>query len=246
MKRVPVLIAVLFLSLTAICQEPESFNYQALVRDDAGRIVAGKEVTVKFTILRGSVNGDNVYSEKQKTVTGPGGLISVSVGEGTDKAGDIKSITWTSDEYFLKVEIDISGNTKFTDMGTTQILVVPDLWRPEKGKKTTPEIIEDELVIVRKYVGRFLDFRHTGSDTYSGPNLLWIKTTMENIYGKISAYGKNCDFSAGDNLYIKRILYAPGGISAYWIYQIENDSSVYYRVTDFQNDKKVFVEGWFE
>jgi hypothetical protein len=68
---------------------------------------------------------------------------------------------------------------------------------------------------------------------------------MENTFGKISAYGKKCEFSVGDKLYLRRTYYTPGGISGYWTYQIENDSSVYYRLTDFQNDKKVFVKSWF-
>jgi hypothetical protein len=130
-------------------------------------------------------------------------------------------------------------------MGTTQLLIVTEVFRPKKSKGTSALVVEDELFIVRKYVGSFLDYRQTGKESYGGPNLIWIKTSLEKIYGKISAYAKNCEFSVGDNLYVKRMLYTPGGISGYWIYQIENDSSVYYRVTDFQNDKKVFTETWF-
>ena len=104
---------------------------------------------------------------------------------------------------------------------------------------------EDEFIITRKCIGDYIDFRHTGSDTFSGTNLIWVKTSMESTYGKISAYGKNCEFSAGERVYLTRKYYSPGGISEYWIYSIENDSSVYYRVTDFQNDHKVLVKDWF-
>jgi len=104
---------------------------------------------------------------------------------------------------------------------------------------------EGELVITRKYVGNFIEYRHTGMDTFSGTSLIWIKTSMENTYGKISAYGKKCEFTVGDRLYLTRKYYSPGGISAYWVYIIENDSSIYYKVTDFQNDHKVMVKDWF-
>lgn len=245
MKRLLLSLIVFVFCLNAIGQEPESFEYQALVRNVAGQIVAGKSVSVHFSILKGTISGEVVYSEKHKVTTSETGLISLSIGDGIEKTGDIKSIDWASDSYFLKVEIDPLGGTTFADMGTTQLLIVPDVFRPGKTKGTSAVVVEDELFVVRKYVGSFLDYRHTGQESYGGPNLIWIKTSLEKIYGKISAYGKNCEFSVGDNLYVKRLLYTPGGISGYWIYQIENDSSVYYRVTDFQNDKKVFTETWF-
>ena len=104
---------------------------------------------------------------------------------------------------------------------------------------------EGEFIITRKYIGDYIDYRHTGAETFSGTSLIWVKTTMENTYGIISAYGKKCEFSIGDRIYLSRSYYSPGGISEYWVYTIENDSSVYYRVTDFQNDHKVLVKNWF-
>ena len=246
MKRLILPLIAFVFCFTAICQEPESFNYQAIVRNVAGEIVATQSVSIKFSILKGSISGDVVYSEKHSVTTSRSGLISLTIGNGTEKTGDIKSIAWNSDSYFLKVELDPSGGTKFADMGTTQLLIVPDILPAKRTKKNSPVIEEDELFIIRKYVGRFIDYRHTGPETYGGPNLIWIKTSMEKTYGKISAYGKSCEFNAGDNLYIKRILFTPGGVSGYWIYQIENDSSVYYRVSDLQHDKKVLTETWFQ
>lgn len=100
---------------------------------------------------------------------------------------------------------------------------------------------EDELFITRKFIGIYMDYRHTGSENFSGTNLIWIKTSMENNYGKISAYGKKCDFSVGDRLYLRRSFYSPGLVSAYWVYYIENDSTISYRVTEFQNDRKINI-----
>ena len=105
---------------------------------------------------------------------------------------------------------------------------------------------EEELVILRKYIGLFLEYRHTGPDDLAGPNIIWIKTTMENMYGKISAYGKKCDFKAGERLYLKRTFYDPGIGAGYWEYQVENDSTISYRATEFQHDRKVTIETWFQ
>jgi len=104
---------------------------------------------------------------------------------------------------------------------------------------------EGELFVTRKYIGEYIDFRHTGSESFSGTNLIWIKTSLDSIYGKISAYGKKCEFRAGDRLYLRRTYYTPGGVSSYWEYTVENDSSLFYRITDFQNDHKIMVKSWF-
>lgn len=110
---------------------------------------------------------------------------------------------------------------------------------------SSSKIIEDKFFISRKFVGTYLDYRHTGPGTYNGPNIIWIKTSLENIYGKISAYGKKCKFKVGEKIYLRRSNYSPGGVSGYWIYQVENDSAVYYKATDFQHDRKVYTETLF-
>ncbi len=105
---------------------------------------------------------------------------------------------------------------------------------------------DGELMITRKYVGEFVDHRQTGPENYDGPNLIWVKTTMEDVYGKISAYGRRCDFVAGDRLYLRRVYYSPGIVSGYWVYYIENDAGISYRATDIQHDRAVYIMTWFE
>lgn len=114
------------------------------------------------------------------------------------------------------------------------------------SKKSSYFLGEDEMFVTRKFLGNFLDYRHTGPETFNGPNIIWIKTSMDNIYGKISAYSKKCEFSVGDRIYLKRAYYNPGVVSGFWEYQVENDSSVFYRVSEFQYDKKVLVQSWFQ
>lgn len=112
-------------------------------------------------------------------------------------------------------------------------------------KKAASGIAEEELIITRKYVGDFMDYRHTGPENYDGPNIIWIKTSMESVYGKISAYGRKCDFADGDRLYLRRTFYSPGIVSGYWVYTIENDAGISYRATDLQHDREVFIKTWF-
>lgn len=110
---------------------------------------------------------------------------------------------------------------------------------------TVKEVQEDQLILSRRYVGNFIEFRQTGPKDGNGPNIIWIKTSLEDRYGKISAYGKKCDFSPGERLYLRRTLLSPGMVSGYWEYHIENDSTLSYKATEFQHDKKTQIETWF-
>ncbi|MFZ2285559.1 MAG: hypothetical protein WAV93_01095 [Bacteroidales bacterium] len=110
--------------------------------------------------------------------------------------------------------------------------------------RSSSAIDEDRLYVTRRYIGDFEDFRHTAPPGFGDPHLIWIKTTRDTTFGKISAYSRDCEFHAGDRLYLRRKYVTPG-VFGYWIYQIENDSSVFYRVCEYQNDKKVLVQSWY-
>jgi hypothetical protein len=110
--------------------------------------------------------------------------------------------------------------------------------------KDTGAIPEDELIVTRKYVGNFLDYRHTPPERIADPNIVWIKTTQDSIYGKLSVLSKDCEFEEGDRLFLRRKYVTPG-VWGYWEYQIENDKKVFYKLSEFQHDKKVFIETWF-
>ena len=245
MKILLLSILAFALSLLIEGQQPESFNYQAIVYNAEGGVVSNQPVSVRVSILAGSAYDSVVYIEKHNVTTSQAGLFSINIGTGTDKSGSFDAIDWGMEKYFLKIETDITGGSDYKEIATTQILNVPFASTLKSSKTPSETIIEDKLFISRKYVGNFVDYRQTGPKTYNGPNLIWIKTTMDATFGKISAYGKKCQFKVGDKLYLKRAYFSPGGIFGYWVYQIENDSSVYYRLTDFQHDRKVYAETWF-
>jgi len=199
-----------------------------------------------LSIVGEKPDNPTIYSEMHHIETNQLGLVSLILGEGKEKIGDFTDIDLRSGKYFLKVETDAAGGTNFTDIGTIQILVISLTEIPTISKKTSSSVTEDEMFISRKYAGKFLDYRQTGPKSENGPNIIWIKTSMENTFGKISAYGKKCNFSVGDNLYLKRTFYNPGGLMGYWVYRIENDASVYYKLTELQHDRKVKAEVWFK
>jgi hypothetical protein len=105
---------------------------------------------------------------------------------------------------------------------------------------------EDSLILTRKYVGNFIEYRQHIPEKFGEPYLIWIKTTMDSTYGKISAYSERCDFKMGDRLYIKRIQLSPGPVSTYWEYQIESDDNrIIYKLSEYQHDRKNLIQNWF-
>jgi hypothetical protein len=107
-------------------------------------------------------------------------------------------------------------------------------------------LLEDELFITRKYVGNFLEYRITPPQRFTDPTIVWVKTTQDSIYGKISIYSKECQFKPKDRLYLRRQYQTPG-IWGYWEYRLENneENPITYRVSEFQYGKKVLVQDLF-
>jgi hypothetical protein len=105
---------------------------------------------------------------------------------------------------------------------------------------------EDELFVTRKFVGNFVECELNPPSYFGNPHVLTITTTLDSLYGKISAYSKKCDFLSGDRLYVKRV-YQTTGVFGSWIYQIENEApvKVTYQISEFQNGKKVLAQSWF-
>jgi hypothetical protein len=107
-------------------------------------------------------------------------------------------------------------------------------------KKSSLNLQEDQFFVTRRYIGNFLDYYHTEPRVVGDNDLIWIKTTIYSNFGKISAYGKTCDFSVGDKIYLKPTSSTPGEFG-YWEYQIENDSLVSYKVSDYRFENNVFL-----
>jgi len=125
MKKVIITSLLMVFCILINAQVPESFNYQAVVRNAAGEPVINQQVSFWFTIYQTSSSGTNVYSEKHSPTTDESGLVTLSIGDGSEKTGDFSAIEWSADNYFLNIKVDPAGGSTYTDMGTTQLLSVP-------------------------------------------------------------------------------------------------------------------------
>lgn len=115
-----------FLSINkTFAQAPESMNYQSVVRDNAGNILANQTVAFKLSILQGNVTGTLVYSETHIATTNQYGLVNLKIGVGTLLSGNFSTINWGVDTHFLETSLDVSGGTNYQIMGTSELLSVP-------------------------------------------------------------------------------------------------------------------------
>lgn len=121
------LILLLFVCLSVLlfAQPPQGFNYQAVVRNNSGAIIANQAVSARFTIHDGSASGTTVYQETKSLTTNQFGLITHAVGTGNVTNGTFAAINWGNSSKWLQVEVDATGGSSYTDMGTTQLLSVP-------------------------------------------------------------------------------------------------------------------------
>lgn len=117
-------VAVMFVAIT-FAQTPQSFKYQAVARDAGGEFLTMQNVSLQISILQTEVGGTAVYVETHSIQTNEFGLINLEIGNGELVSGDISTIDWSADSYFVKIEMDAAGGSNYEEMGTSQLLSVP-------------------------------------------------------------------------------------------------------------------------
>ncbi len=127
MRKIKILIIcclVFVIKTPVIGQAPESFNYQAVVRNNSGELIANQFVGIQIGIIQGSSLGSSVYSETHTVTSNTYGLVNLKIGTGLS-SDNFSTIDWSSGPYFIQVKLDISGGTNYQLVGTSQVLSVP-------------------------------------------------------------------------------------------------------------------------
>ncbi|HUM53647.1 MAG TPA: hypothetical protein PK431_17635 [Chitinophagales bacterium] len=119
------ILALLLLQLQTFAVVPEAIKYQAVARDNGGNILANKNIGIRLSILKGNISGTAVYVETHATSSNNLGLINLEIGKGTPITGTMSAINWGNDSYFIKIEMDETGGTNYTLVGTSQLVSVP-------------------------------------------------------------------------------------------------------------------------
>lgn len=138
-----------FFILALICQVsvnisgqnvPFGINYQAVARDNFGKELINKEISVRFSVISGNPLGPVVYQElHSKVTTSKYGVFSLIIGKGTPTGGtysDLSQVQWSTANHFLKVDVKFEND--FIDMGTMQFLSVPYALYAQKSLEPGP------------------------------------------------------------------------------------------------------------
>ncbi len=125
MKRIFTMLLSAIVRIALVAQAPAAMDFQSLVRDANGNFVSNKTIGVQISILKTSATGTVVYRETHSVTTNANGLLTLTIGKGTVKAGTFASIDWSAGPYFLKTEMDVNGGTSYTLTQTTQMMSVP-------------------------------------------------------------------------------------------------------------------------
>ena len=121
MKKI--ILSLLFISSISFAQN--GINYQGAATDADGAKLVNQNISLKTSVLQGGVDGTTSYSEIHNTTTDQFGLFNVVIGQGVSISGDFETISWGSDDHFLKVELDATGGTNYNLVSTTQMMSVP-------------------------------------------------------------------------------------------------------------------------
>jgi hypothetical protein len=122
-----------YFALNTSAQAPQGIPYQAIARNASGIALANTAVKVRFSIRDSIATGAIKYQETHNPTTSALGLFSVNVGMGTVVSGTFSGINWGKNAKFLQVELNTTGGTSYTDLGTTQMMSVPYALFSEKS-----------------------------------------------------------------------------------------------------------------
>ena len=114
----------LMYSLASFAQT--GMNFQGVARNSNGVILASQTITIRLSILQGTVTGNIEYQETKSLNTNAQGLFNLVIGDGTatTTTGNYNNINWQQSPKFVKIEMDANAGNNFTTLGTTQLQYV--------------------------------------------------------------------------------------------------------------------------
>ncbi|MCX6351360.1 MAG: hypothetical protein NTX03_05825 [Bacteroidetes bacterium] len=215
MHKISAIILLSFLTLNSFSQAPKSINYQAVARDNAGKVLANKTVSLRLSILDSTATGTAVYIETHSATTNAFGLFTLGIGNGSVVSGTFSNINWGGSNKFLKTEMDATGGTSYSVLGTSQFLSVPyALYAEKSGSSLRPgnginisgdsihNIAQDKVVTVTgggatTVSGTYPNFTITSTDTKGDAD-----SSATNELQNLSITGRQLSISSGNSVYV--------------------------------------------
>ena len=126
-KLLTIVLSVISLNLMA--QVPQGVGYQGVATDNNGIELVNQSISIRASVLSGSANGIVEWEETHATTTDAFGLFTLTIGQGSSSGNGAQAnfadISWGANTHFLKIEMDVTGGTNYSFMGTNQMMSVP-------------------------------------------------------------------------------------------------------------------------
>ena len=143
MKKLFLLLTFFAQLFNLLSQAPQSFNYQAVIRDSSNSIISNQDIGVQIAILQGNANGNSVYTEIFSETTNDYGLINLQLGSGIS-TDDFNTISWENGPFFIETSIDVNGGSNYLLMGATQIMSVPYAIHSSTSTNSLNDSVQDD------------------------------------------------------------------------------------------------------
>ncbi len=123
MKKILVAITLLLGVLLGYSQVPNGFNYQAVLRNSSGDLIADQSVDIEISIIDENSGGTVLYTETHTKITNSYGLVNLVIGSETPDLGVFEDVIWAVNDKYIQIKVNAGSG--LTDMGTFQLLTVP-------------------------------------------------------------------------------------------------------------------------
>lgn len=128
MKKLLLVISVVFLAFCLKGQAPVAFSYQGMAMNNDGSPISNQMLGIKITIETDVDSVPPLYVERHEVVSSETGHFTLSVGRGTYLEGSsfsLSALAILPDRYFLSVAIDTEGGSDYDFLGASELLSVP-------------------------------------------------------------------------------------------------------------------------
>jgi hypothetical protein len=167
MKHFFSFVLVVLSCVVGLAQPPQAFTYQAVARNASGAVIANQSIGLRLSVLNGTTP---VFTETFTPQTNAYGMFTVNIGTGAPTLGSLSAIDWMTGAKSLKTEMDLTGGTNYTEVGTTPFASVPYALVAHR----VAQVILDDLADVSS-------MNATANQVLRWNGVQWVPATLEPI-----------------------------------------------------------------
>ncbi len=154
--KTKMLLLFILLGTSVYSQVPNSFSYQAVLRNNSGQILGDADVVLRISLFS---ELETYYVETHTLTTNAYGVVNISIGGGELVTGNFSSVPWGLSPISIKTEVDYQSSG-FQEMGTSQLQSVPyaHYAKTVGSIDSSPDAGDEEPIFVVKNKDGFIVF----------------------------------------------------------------------------------------